>query len=91
VDGEDGAAGLNGTMGTRGPIGETGPAGVPGEDGVSPFSYGGMFVEDSFGSCFTANPHTHDCNCPSGFATQLMLITNGADFDDGQRFMYLCY
>jgi hypothetical protein len=55
------------------------------------YGFGGIFVESSDGSCFSVNPYTEDCGCPSIYMPQLVLVTDGADFDDRYRFMYICY
>jgi len=82
---------LSGPHTFEGPEGPPGPPGPPGVDGESAYGYGGMFVETSEGSCFTANPHTYDCNCPDGYLSMLMLITEGTEWDDGYRYLYICY
>jgi hypothetical protein len=35
--------------------------------------------------------HTEDCGCPSIYTPQLVLVTDGEDFDDRYRFLYICY
>ena len=47
-------------------------------------------VESSDGACFSVNLHTEDCGCPSIYTPQLVMVTDGPDFDDRYRFMYIC-
>jgi hypothetical protein len=35
--------------------------------------------------------HTEGCGCPGIYTPQLVLVMEGADFDDRDQFLYLCY
>ena len=63
----------------------------PGVGGDAGYGFGGIFIESSDGSCYSVNMHTEDCGCPSIYTPQLVLVTDGEDFDDRYRFLYICY
>ena len=68
--------------------GPEGPEGPPGRDGTS---WGGMFVESDDGLCTTANPMSGYCDCPEGYAPELMLMSPDIDDEIRTLFMYICY